>query len=131
MDRTHFRKGLILGLGLAALAAWTAACSKADAGPWVIRVPGDEVCMVQNYFWGTTKMTPLPLAGKTYWVCCQGCFDTLKKYPDKERFATDPVSGARVDKADAVLGRARNNQVHYFENEANLAAFRPTPTPRP
>jgi YHS domain-containing protein len=124
-------KLLSLAGGLVGLALWTAACSQADAGPWFTEVPADEVCMVQKYFMGPAKMTPVALAGKTYWVCCQGCYDSLKKFPDKERFSTDPVSGKTVDKADAVLGRARNGQIHFFENEANRAAFQPTPTPRP
>ncbi len=123
------KKIATLALALAGLALWTAACSKAEAGAWFSEVAKDEVCMVQKYYMGPAKQTPVVMEGKTYYVCCQGCHDTLKKKPAVERFATDPVSGKSVDKADAVLGRAKNNQIHFFENEANRAAFQPTPTP--
>lgn len=98
------------------------------AQPFLKAVPKDEVCMVQKYFMGGGQLTPVPLDGKTYWVCCQGCKDTITKDPS-ERWAVDPVSGKKVNKADAVLGLAPNDTVKFFENEANRDAFVPTPTP--
>lgn len=124
-------KLFILTAWLLSLGLWTAACNKAEAESWFSEVPADEVCMVQKYYMGPAKQTPVAMAGKTYYVCCQGCHDTLKKKPDIERFAIDPVSGAKVDKADAVLARAKNGQIHFFENAQNRAAFQPTPTPLP
>jgi YHS domain-containing protein len=92
-------------------------------------VPKDQICMVQKYDM-EAKTTPVVLDGKTYYVCCEGCKNTITK--DKnERFSKDPVSGKRINKADAVLGRASNGQIHFFESEQTRAAFRPTFTPVP
>lgn len=92
-------------------------------------VAKDQICMVQKYDM-EAKTTPVVLDGKTYWVCCEGCKNQITK--DKnERVIADPVSGKVVNKADAVVGRASNGQVHFFENEKNMAAFRPTFTPVP
>lgn len=121
---------LSLGLLVVGLTLWTAACSKASATSFMSPVPKDEICMVQKYYMGPGKMTPVVLDNKTYYVCCQGCKDSITKDP-KERWAIDPVSGNKVDKADAVLGKASNGQIHFFESEADRDAFRPTPTPLP
>lgn len=120
-----------LAVGLLALSLWTLACGRGDLAAFIDPVNADEVCMVQKYYMGPAKQTPVVMEGKTYYVCCQGCHDTLKKSPLKERFSVDPVSGKTVDKAEAVLGKAKNGQIHFFENEANRAAFQPTPTPLP
>jgi len=92
-------------------------------------VDKQQICMVQKYDM-EAKTTPVVLDGKTYYVCCEGCKNTITK--DKnERFIKDPVSGKLLNKADAFTARASNGQVHFFENEKNMAAFRPTFTPVP
>jgi YHS domain-containing protein len=148
MKRNHW---ISLGAAVLALGLWTSAWAKAGkkapaaqaatvpaqavahaasatAKPFLQPVPKDEICMVQKYFMGGGKLTPVPLDGKTYWVCCQGCKNTITKDPE-ERWAVDPVSGKKVNKADAVLGKAPNDTVLFFENEKNRDAFVPTPTP--
>lgn len=121
-----------LALGLLALTWWTSACGQSHAATsYMEPVAKNQICMIQKYYMGPDQMTPVAIAGKTYYVCCQGCKDTLMKDPAKERFAIDPVSGKKVDKADAVLGKASNGQIHFFESVADRDAFRPTPTPKP
>lgn len=121
---------LSLGAAIVGLAFWTAACHPSKIASFMEPVPKDEICMVQKYYMGPGKMTPVVLDNKTYYVCCQGCKDTITKDPN-ERWAIDPVSGKKVNKADAVLGKATNGQIHFFESEADRDAFRPTPTPLP
>jgi YHS domain-containing protein len=145
-DAMKLGRWMSVAAGLLGLALWTAACGRADVAataesvttaaggekaagrPFLRPVAKDEVCMVQKYFMASGKLTPVPLDGKTYWVCCQGCKNTITQDP-QERWAVDPVSGRKVNKADAVLGRAPNDSVLFFENEKNRDAFVPTPTP--
>jgi YHS domain-containing protein len=41
------------------------------------------------------------------------------------RTGKDPVSGAPVDKASAVIARDATGKVFYFESEATLARYAP------
>ena len=115
--------GALLGLAL------TACKPKAAAVEHLVKVAHEGVCMSNNYFMGGPHQTPVALGGKTYYVCCAGCQQSLTKHV-KERSAKDPVSGQLVDKADAVIGKLPNNNILYFQNEADLMAYVvPTPTP--
>lgn len=87
----------------------------------VKQVENKYVCMVNDLYFKEVQI-PVPVGDKTYYGCCQGCVETLKNDPDS-RTATDPVSGAQVDKATAVAGALPDRTVRYFESEANLKAF--------
>lgn len=118
-------------MALGALLALTlTACKPKAQGPvHLVKVAAESVCMSNNYFMGGPQQTPVALDGKTYFVCCEGCRTTLTKHP-KDRVAKDPVSGKPVDKSVAAIGKLPNNNILYFENEANLMAYVvPTPTP--
>lgn len=45
------------------------------------------------------------------------------------RTATDPVSGKSVDKAVAIIGKAPDGSVYYFENEGNMKQYKIAFTP--
>ena len=87
----------------------------------VTRVEPSLVCMVNNQFMGKAQI-PVEVEGKTYFGCCDMCKTRLAKDPES-RAAVDPVSGAKVDKAAAVIGREPSGAVVYFENEANLQRY--------
>lgn len=87
----------------------------------VKQVENEYVCMVNDRYFENVQI-PVSVGDKTYYGCCQGCVETLKNDPDS-RTATDPVSGAQVDKATAVAGALPDGTVRYFESEANLNAF--------
>lgn len=87
----------------------------------VKQVENKYVCMVNDRYFEKVQI-PVPVGNKTYYGCCQGCVETLKTEPDS-RTATDPVSGAQVDKAAAVAGALPDGTVRYFESEANLKSF--------
>ena len=64
--------------------------------------------------------------GKTYYGCCEMCKQKLKKDPSKYVSAMDPVSGQKVDKADAFV-YGLGGKAYYFANEANRKAFAEDP----
>ena len=80
-----------------------------------------KVCMVTNKVFEKDQI-PVPVEGRTYYGCCEGCKQTLANNPEA-RTAVDPVSGKSVDKATAVVGARPDGSVLYFENEANLQEF--------
>jgi YHS domain-containing protein len=95
--------------------------SAASKPPAVTRVDPSLVCMVNNQFMGKAQI-PVAVEGKTYFGCCEMCKSRLADDAES-RMATDPVSGARVDKAVAVIGREASGSVVYFENASNLERF--------
>lgn len=92
-----------------------------SASDEVKQVENKYVCMVNDRYFEHVQI-PVPVGDRTYYGCCRGCVETLKNDPDS-RAATDPVSGAQVDKATAVAGALPDGTVRYFESEANLNAF--------
>jgi YHS domain-containing protein len=80
-----------------------------------------QVCMVNDRFMSVEQI-PVEVEGKTYYGCCAMCKDRLAR--DKAvREAKDPVSGATVDKAKAVMGRLPSGEIVYFENARNLERY--------
>lgn len=77
--------------------------------------------MINNQYMGKAQI-PVTVDGKTYFGCCAMCKKRLEQDAES-RMATDPLSGGRVDKADAVIGKAASGEVFYFENEGNLRQF--------
>lgn len=88
------------------------------------RVPVEHVCMVNNKYFADPQI-PVAVGAKTYFGCCEMCKGRLANDPGV-RTARDPVSGAVVDKADAVIGMRPDGRVYYFESERTLRQFRPS-----
>jgi YHS domain-containing protein len=85
------------------------------------KVDNKKVCMVTDMVFPRDQI-PVQVGSKTYYGCCENCKATLGK-DESVRFATDPVSGKKVDKATAVIGAGPDGSVAYFESEANLQKF--------
>lgn len=81
------------------------------------------ICMINNTLFKKEQI-PVPIDGITYYGCCQMCVKKLNENPES-RFAIDPVSGNRVNKAEAVVGATPHSTVYYFESMANLKKFEP------
>ena len=79
------------------------------------------VCMVNDRYMGSPQIA-VPVGGKTYFGCCAMCKQKLETM-ESARTAIDPVSGKRVDKSAAVIGRNASGQIFYFESEENLARY--------
>jgi YHS domain-containing protein len=91
------------------------------AGNVLEPVENEKVCMVNDTFFGTTQI-PVKVGSKTYYGCCENCKKTLKEDANS-RFAVDPVSKKKVDKATAVIGATKDNRVYYFQSPANMKKF--------
>jgi len=85
------------------------------------RVPTEKVCMINNEFMGK-KQFPVEVGGKTYYGCCKACYTALKT-DAATRYAVDPVSGNKVDKALAVIGALPDGTVLYFESDKTYEAY--------
>jgi YHS domain-containing protein len=79
------------------------------------------VCMVNDRYFGREQIA-VEVSGKTYYGCCAMCKERLAK-DEAARTAVDPVSGEKVDKAAAVIGRASDDTVVYFESLANFKKY--------
>ncbi len=97
--------------------------STSDTTPMgkVAKVESRMVCMVNNRAF-TEGQIPVAVGGKTYYGCCKMCKQRLTK-DRSQRFAVDPVSKKKIDKAKAVIGASIDKRVLYFENEANLEKY--------
>ena len=80
-----------------------------------------KVCMVNNTVFDRDQI-PILVGDKTYYGCCEMCKERLAKDPEV-RYAADPVSGARVDKASAVIAALPDGTTLYFENETNFQEY--------
>ncbi|MBL1147562.1 MAG: hypothetical protein HND56_01880 [Pseudomonadota bacterium] len=101
--------------------AQDAAAEAENPFPSLHKVEAKYVCMVNNRVFPIVQI-PVEVEGKTYYGCCAMCEARLQKDASLRK-GVDPVSGAEVDKADAVIGAKRDGSVYYFENEENYEAF--------
>lgn len=85
------------------------------------KVETKKVCMVNNTVFEKDQI-PVEVDGKTYYGCCEMCKERLAK-DETARFGTDPLTGARVDKATAVIAAQGDGTTLYFENEANFEEY--------
>ena len=100
----------------------TASVAMATVEPQPVRkVESSKVCMINEQYMDREQI-PVEADGKTYYGCCQMCVDRITNDP-ATRFAVDPVSKAKVDKAKAVIGATEDGKVFYFETEKNLGIF--------
>jgi YHS domain-containing protein len=81
-----------------------------------------QVCMVNDQFMGVAQI-PVVVEDRTYYGCCAMCKDKLEKQLEL-RTARDPVSGAEVDKAKAIIVQDAAGKVLYFASEDTLGKFR-------
>lgn len=82
------------------------------------QVPSDYVCMVNDAYMGRLQFE-VPFDGKMYYGCCDMCKERIPK-DESVRYAIDPLTKKKVNKADAYIVLIGNNgEVVYFENEEN------------
>jgi YHS domain-containing protein len=93
----------------------------AEEAQKVVRVESKNVCMINDRSMAMEQI-PVKIDEKTYFGCCPMCKERLEKDPES-RYAVDPVSGKKVDKAKAVIGALPGAAVLYFENAENLDKY--------
>lgn len=81
------------------------------------------VCMVNDHAMGKPQIAVV-VAEKTYYGCCEMCKQRLAE-DAAVRFAVDPVTGEKVDKATAVIGALPDGSVLYFKSAETLKRYRP------
>ncbi|MEQ8683301.1 MAG: hypothetical protein RID25_26290 [Cyclobacteriaceae bacterium] len=88
------------------------------------QLPNNKVCMVNDAYMGVEQIK-VPVAGKIYYGCCENCVEKLNS-KESSRFATDPHTGEKVDKADAyiVLKSKSTGEVYYFESAETYQQFK-------
>ena len=116
MNRIRLAAALLLTL-LASVAVFAEDAANEKA----VEVKPNQVCMVNDRSMAMEQI-PVEVDGKTYYGCCPMCKERLAK-EESFRYAIDPVSGAKVDKAKAVIGALPGAAVVYFESIANLEKF--------
>lgn len=85
-------------------------------------VPSNLVCMVNDAYMGKQQLE-VPFEGKMYYGCCKMCQERIPT-DESVRYATDPQTLAKVDKATAyIVLIGDNGEVAYFENEGNYLKF--------
>lgn len=113
---------IILAFALALFALPAFAQGGGDAASALMPIKPEYVCMVNNAAFDKPQI-PVEVGGKTYYGCCPMCKERLAK-DASARTATDPVSGKSVDKAEAIIGKAPDGSVYYFENEGNMKQYK-------
>lgn len=114
---------LVLVLGIAVSFSFYLSFLKFDRHRALREVSANEVCMLDDEY-AESGLLPISLDGKTYYCCIPDCATHLKE-DGPLQYATDPVSGKRLDKADAMYGSSKQGRIYYFENAENLQQFRP------
>ncbi len=122
--RTFFISFLLLTFAISFSTFTQADNTNQQTSSSLTEVDSKYVCMVTNQLF-VKEQIPVELEGKTYYGCCEMCKAKIKNNP-QSREATDPVSGKKVDKAEAVIGASADGNIYYFESEENLAEFNPS-----
>lgn len=88
-----------------------------------IAVDHKLVCMVNNMYMGMAQI-PVVVQNKTYYGCCEKCVHDLNS-DETVRFAVDPYSKAKVDKAFAFITMSplKPGTILYFESKENLRNY--------
>lgn len=83
-----------------------------------------KVCMSTNAFMGDYPLMPVSDVTGTYYACSEHCKDALLSN-EAERYAIDPISKNRVNKAQAIIcvHPDKSGKVCYFESKENHLAF--------
>jgi len=84
----------------------------------------NKVCMAGDEI-KFKVINPVKIEGKTYWVCCNKCETRLKKNLNDVRYATDPFSKEKINKADAVVVQnpTKKGRVLFFESITNYEKY--------
>ena len=117
----HARIATLLCLLIAGCAVWLCISDIAEDQSTTRPVEARYVCMVTDRAFDRPQI-PIEASGKTYYGCCEMCKSRIAS-DGAVRQARDPVSGAVVDKATAIIGVREDGSVMYFENKRNLDAY--------
>jgi YHS domain-containing protein len=112
----------VLGLTLLLTAAPAVRAEPPYTGPVDDR---SKICMMQDSVQAREGIE-LKHGGKSYFFCCSMCETKFNEDPDRYAHATDPVSGVRVDKANAPI-YAFEGRAFFFQSGETLKKFAAAP----
>jgi len=113
--------GLFLAGAVSVAVVLTQIYSHAGQAPGVRPVKSSEVCMVNDQVMGREQI-PVKVDGKTYYGCCENCKARLRK-DAAARFAKDPLTGNKVDKALAFIVEGPGGEAMYFESSETAGRY--------
>lgn len=89
-----------------------------------VELAANKVCMVGDEI-KFKEIRPVNIDGKTYWACCDKCEAKLNRNYKDTRFTTDPYSGIKISKADAVIFQnpEKKGKVLFFESSSNYNEY--------
>lgn len=122
--RTFFISFLLLTFAISFSTFTQADNTNQQTSSSLTEVDSKYVCMVTNQLF-VKEQIPVEVESKTYYGCCEMCEAKIKNNP-QSREATDPVSGKKVDKAEAIIGASADGSIYYFESGENLEKFNPS-----
>jgi YHS domain-containing protein len=76
-------------------------------------VSNEKVCMVNDRYM-VVKQLPVEVNGITYYGCCENCVAKIQNNVGDVRFAKDPTTGEKVDKASAIIVQNKKDGVVYY-----------------
>ena len=86
-------------------------------------VSNEKVCMVNDRYM-VVKQLPVEVNGITYYGCCENCVAKIQNNIGDVRFAKDPTTGEKVDKASAIIVQnKKDGVVYYFKTKPAADAF--------
>ena len=109
-------------IALAAVGALTVTAGLGQAAaPALKKVENRKVCMITDHAFDKDQI-PVKVEGRTYYGCCEMCKERLAK-DASSRTALDPVTGNKIDKAQAVIAAQADGSVVYFESDKTLERY--------
>ncbi|MBI5453307.1 MAG: hypothetical protein HY956_01625 [Deltaproteobacteria bacterium] len=102
--------------------------STGPASAWLKKVAANEVNMAANTFEKKAQRS-VSIDGKSYFTNGGASEFNLAENPSA-RFATDPLTNKRVDKASAATYADASGKVYYFESDATFQGFIALATPQ-
>ncbi len=86
-------------------------------------VSNDKVCMVNNRYMYVNQI-PIKVDGITYYGCCEDCVMKIQKNLGDVRYAKEPITGDKVDKANAIIVQnIKDGMVYYFGTKELADSF--------
>lgn len=120
----YFSKIFYLSLIVTIFFSINATAQGLSSSAQIEKVDSNKVCMVNDKFMGIEQI-PINVDGKTYYGCCKNCISKLQNNQNNVRFAKDPLTGEKVDKAEAYTAslKDRSRKILYFKSEQNYRQY--------
>lgn len=83
-------------------------------------VQNEKVCMVNDRYM-VVKQLPVEVDGIIYYGCCENCVAKIQNNIGDVRYGRDPITGDKVDKANAIIVQNKKNGVVFYFKTRDMA----------